>query len=115
MTPVRLCLEPRCPDLATYRGRCQRHARSKDRSTNRKGRRIYNTKRWAIIRRAVLNAEPFCRMCAERGVETLATEVDHIVPLANGGDPYSLANLQPLDHHCHSVKTRKEQATNERP
>ena len=103
-------MEQGCPELATYRGRCQAHARKKDRT--RKGPRIYSKRKWTMTRRTVLNAEPFCRIHLEKeGKEVLATEVDHIVPLALGGSAYSLANLQPLCHSCHSVKTRKEQAT----
>ena len=38
-----------------------------------------------------------------------ATEVDHIVEVADGGDLYGLDNLQSLCHSCHAAKTKREQ------
>jgi 5-methylcytosine-specific restriction endonuclease McrA len=38
----------------------------------------------------------------------LATEVDHIVALRDDGDPFDLANLQPLCHRHHAAKTARE-------
>lgn len=56
-----------------------------------------------------LRREPLCRECWVHGRVTEATQVDHIVPLAEGGtnDP---DNLQSLCHSCHSRKTAKAQA-----
>jgi 5-methylcytosine-specific restriction endonuclease McrA len=33
-----------------------------------------------------------------------ATEVDHIVPLSQGGAPYDQANLRAVHRHCHQQK-----------
>ncbi|WP_367363511.1 HNH endonuclease [Mesotoga sp.] len=55
----------------------------------------------------MLNSEPLCRECKKHGRLTLATEVDHIIPLSKGGDN-SPGNLQPLCHACHSRKTASE-------
>lgn len=38
-----------------------------------------------------------------------AEDVDHIVPLAQGGEPYALGNLQSLCRACHHHKTQQEQ------
>ena len=62
-----------------------------------------SSSRWRKIRAAVLRAEPLCRSCG-----ALAEEVDHLVPLSEGGDELSGANLQPLCTDCHSRKTRAE-------
>ena len=35
-------------------------------------------------------------------------EVDHVIPLDKGGDPWDLANLQALCRDCHIKKTRRE-------
>jgi 5-methylcytosine-specific restriction endonuclease McrA len=102
--PVRLCLEPRCPNPATYRGRCQAHARTTNKDTHR-NRSIYNSKRWALTRRAVLHDQPICTTCDQ----ALATDVDHIVAIEAGGDPWARHNLQGLCQSCHSAKTRQEQ------
>lgn len=39
-------------------------------------------------------------------------EVDHVVPLDRGGDPWDMANLQTLCRGCHIAKTAAE---NRRP
>ena len=97
--PVRPCTEPRCPQVATQRGRCPDHAR---RDTHR-NRQIYNSKRWRILRRHVLHHNPICQHCDRE----LATHVDHIRPTEQGGDPWSIANLQALCR-CHGRRTKAE-------
>lgn len=59
---------------------------------------------WRKLREVVLNAEPLCRHCLARGVPVPAVEVDHILPLRDGGDN-SRGNLQPLCAACHDRKT----------
>jgi 5-methylcytosine-specific restriction endonuclease McrA len=103
--PTRLCLEPRCPNPATYRGRCPQHARTHDKATNRAGRHVYSTKRWQLLRRTVLFEQPICAGCDN----ALAVDVDHVTPLAKGGAPYDRTNVQGLCPPCHSAKTRREQ------
>jgi 5-methylcytosine-specific restriction endonuclease McrA len=99
--PTRLCSTPKCPNPATYRGRCKGHAKQRNRDTHR-NRQIYNSRRWKYLRRAVLFDEPLCQ-CGE-----IATDVDHIIPIEQGGDPYSRVNLQPLCFSCHGRKTKRE-------
>jgi 5-methylcytosine-specific restriction protein A len=64
---------------------------------------------WRRVRIAHLRREPLCRFCAERGVTTPATEVDHVVAMADGGahDP---SNLRSLCKSCHSRRTARDQA-----
>lgn len=107
--PKSPCLVERCPNLATYRGRCSLHSKQNDRSISRAGKQTYGKKRWRLVRNAVFGDEPFCRECMKEGRETLATCVDHIIPIQDGGDKYARSNLQPLCDSCHSVKTRQEQ------
>lgn len=59
-------------------------------------------------RAALLAAEPLCRMCREKGRVTPATIADHIVPLAQGGAAYDMANLQPVCADCHQDKTNAD-------
>ena len=48
-----------------------------------------------------------CQVCKANGKITSATELDHIVPYANGGtDDYD--NLQAICHDCHADKTARE-------
>ena len=61
--------------------------------------------RWALVRRAVFDRDGWrCRACGRAG----RLEVDHVRPVALGGDPWALANLQALCVRCHLGKTRGE-------
>lgn len=61
-------------------------------------KRGYN-RTWTKLRTMILAGEPLCRMCSRP-----ALDVDHIVPLSQGGGN-DHGNLQPLCHSCHSKKT----------
>lgn len=69
---------------------------------------FYDSYVWKALRENVLVAEPLCRHCASKGLTIIATQVDHIMPIEEGGSPKSMDNLQPLCDSCHSKKTRKE-------
>lgn len=49
-------------------------------------------------------------VCAAEGLATLATLVDHIVPIAGQEDPrfFDLGNLQGLCDRCHNQKRQRE-------
>lgn len=104
--PTKSCLEPRCPYTATYRGRCSLHAKGRERTISRAGKRIYNTKRWEMTRRAKLRLSPLCEW---DGCTEIATDVHHVHPLGQGGDPWSIDGLESLCHSHHSMLTRREQ------
>ncbi len=61
------------------------------------------------LRGALFQAEPLCRLCAQQDLVTEATERDHVIPLAEGGedDP---GNTQPLCRACHELKSQAESA-----
>jgi 5-methylcytosine-specific restriction enzyme A len=92
--PIRLCLESRCPNPATARGRCDAHRKPIERERSRRRREAtrgtYKRKKWETIRRLVLFRDPICKVCDN----ALSTEVDHIIPLAQGGEPYRLDGLR---------------------
>lgn len=75
----------------------------------RTGRRSrhYSSAQWQRVRTLVLAAEPLCRICSREGRVVVATVVDHIVPLADGGTD-DTDNLQPLCKPCHDRKTLRE-------
>ncbi len=100
--PTRLCADRHCPNPATYRGRCAEHARNNEQRTRRAGHALYRSKRWQILRRHILFHRPLCP-CGE-----IATDVDHITALEQGGEPWSPSNLQGLCASCHAIKTRGE-------
>ena len=72
-----------------------------------KAHRRLDRRRWGLLRRTVLDEERWtCRKCGR-----YANEVDHVVALERGGDPYARENLQALcggGGGCHAEKTRKE-------
>ena len=65
------------------------------------------------IRKRILDSEPLCRACAERGLVEAATECDHIVPVGDGGSVTDPDNLQPLCSPCHLEKTSMERMSDE--
>lgn len=60
------------------------------------------------MRASYLSREPLCCDCLERGEKVPATEVDHVLPLADGGRPYAFENLAARCKPCHSRKTANE-------
>lgn len=112
--PASPCLDCRA-ELAAYRGRCPDCARRYNAQTHRTGRleptggRMYGKRRWLMLRRRRLAIEPMCRACAAQGIDELASEVDHLTPVEQGGDPWALEGTQSLCASCHARKTRREQ------
>lgn len=66
---------------------------------------FYNSRLWRKTRILHLKSEPLCRHCAQHGVTTAATDVDHIIPINQGGLTLSDSNLQSLCGQCHAKKT----------
>ena len=66
-------------------------------------KKLYNTKKWAIVRRKALIRDDFlCVQCIANGVHTLATEVHHITPIREDmSKSYDLENLESICHACH--------------
>ena len=63
---------------------------------------------WKRLRLTHLAREPLCRMCLKANRYTSASEVDHILPLAAGGERFDSNNLQSLCRPCHQEKTRED-------
>jgi len=108
--PRRPCAFPGCPRYAEVGAYCRAHARWHERARGSAARRGYDA-RWRKVREMVLREQPLCAdpfgIHAARGEVVLATEVDHIVPLAQGGTN-ERSNLQPLCKSCHARKTALE-------
>ena len=106
---MQFCSEPNCSVLV-QRGRCPVHApRSRD-PHYAEVHRWFGTVAWLRLRAQVLRAEPFCRHCRQQGVNTVATDIDHIV--RHAGDRvrfWDVTNLQPMCKACHSAKTARGQ------
>ena len=76
-------------------------ARSHTQTVRIRGNSLY------AIRREHFDAHPLCVTCEEEGRTALATELDHIIPLWEGGHE-SEANRQGLCEDCHKAKTAEE-------
>lgn len=111
MRPAPACPTWPCP----HRVPCPVHGRAQalakeHRRPNRDVRRWYYHARWVHpdwgLRAQVLADDPWCIACQQRGVLTVATDIDHIVP--HRGDPelfWDRGNLQGLCRGCHAAKT----------
>lgn len=104
-TLPRACQHPGCRSVA-LRGShsCaahQRHRSEPARPRESAARRGYDA-RWRRIRAMYLRHHPICVECRD-----VATEVDHITPIARGGT-HAWDNLQPMCKPCHSRKTMSE-------
>ncbi len=63
-------------------------------------------KKWAEAARLFLRRTPFCRYCLLEGVETIATDVDHIDPhRGNQAKFWDRSNWQALCKRCHTRKS----------
>jgi len=78
--PHKVCLEPRCPNVAAPqgRGRCLAHYRERERERNRRrrevrGGRIYDTKKWTVARKRALFEKPICELAGTRWQKTSIT------------------------------------------
>ena len=102
------CGWPGCPGLVSRGTRyCAAHAHKEQPKVSedrRKRNRFYASAKWRRLREQQLYDEPWCQDCDKE----FATDVDHIVPIGDGGDPYAPDNLQSLCHSCHSRKTARE-------
>ena len=70
---------------------------------------LLKTGRWKRVRKLALSRDRgFCVLCERNGTYKLATEVDHITPISDGGKAFDLDNLQSLCRWHHITKTAKE-------
>lgn len=100
--PTQPCRTPGCPALVTHRY-CAKHTQAASREPRQRGHRaLYRTKRWRVLRRRVLREQPICP-CGE-----LTREVDHIIPVEDGGPMWDRANLQAFCPRCHARKTNAD-------
>jgi 5-methylcytosine-specific restriction protein A len=115
--PIRLCLEPRCGNPATGRGRCDVHRKAQERDRSRVRRaegiernRFYARKHWAMVRKHKLYLHPLCEL-EHPCCLGIANEVHHRIAMEDGGAEYAIENLVSTCKPCHSRETRREQTT----
>jgi len=72
--------------------------------------RTYDLRAWKRVRALQLRREPLCRMCLAEDHRTVpAVDVDHIKPIADGGEPLDPTNLRSLCHSHHARVTHAAQ------
>lgn len=69
-------------------------------AAQRKSRTIYNTRAWRVVRQQAFERDGY--RCQIRGPKCKgkATEVDHIIPVNDGGALYDLSNLRSACKTC---------------
>jgi 5-methylcytosine-specific restriction protein A len=90
--------------------RCDQHPKANSFADKKRGTRHergYGTA-WSKLREIVLKRDQgLCQPCEAAGRVTLAHEVDHRVPKAEGGTDAE-SNLQSICRICHLAKTQAE-------
>ena len=108
--PLRPCLVNGCAELVKA-GRCDAHARDRERQYDRRRPRsdaLYDSAAWRRFRIAYLSRNPLCAACLAAGKVVPATEVDHVVNRRDGGPDYEESNLQALCVRCHARKGARD-------
>lgn len=101
MRAAKVCSTPDCPNLEP----CPIHAKQPWQGRNgRHGRMRSGSKEQRINRVVLRNYYGVCHVCGQPG----ADEVDHVIPLSEGGaDDYH--NRRPIHSEpCHQQKTQRE-------
>lgn len=80
-----------------------------DRQRTRPSRRWYKLAAWARRRAAQLAVEPLCRFCMGKGIVTVATVADHVVPHREDAERFWNGALQSLCASCHSSAKQREE------
>lgn len=106
--PPRPCRAPACGHKTTAsHGYCEDHAHLHKPWGTRKGSgrggRPWRRKRDQVLQRD----KGLCQPCMQQGRISPATQVDHIIPVAEGGTCAD-SNLQAICKACHDVKTQAE-------
>ena len=106
--PLRPCLQPGCSELVTS-GRCHLHTRAQSHERDARRENAYQRgydKRWARCRAAFLALHPLCDDCRAQDLYTTATEVHHVLKLADYPElKFESTNLMALCHTCHYART----------
>ena len=105
----RACPVQGCPSLVSRTQPCPQHARRPFQSPRSlKG----STRAWRRRRLQVLMQNPLCVDCTAEGRVGAATEVDHIIPVAQGGtdEDDNLAGRCHAHHHAKTVRERRHAA-----
>lgn len=118
------CSHSGCKRLIDFNKRyCEKHKPKQQHTskTSEFANEIHSSSRWRKTSRLYREANPICEACLHEaskegdqsrgkraGMINLATSVDHIKPLFDGGSPYDWNNLQSLCDYHHALKSQQE-------
>lgn len=101
------CTHPGCGVLVRDgTSRCPKHPRQAWAKAPTATKRVTGRK-LQTMRAALFTSNPLCVQCESRGFVRLATQRDHIKPLAEGGTD-DADNVQGLCRTCHDEKSLQE-------
>jgi 5-methylcytosine-specific restriction protein A len=101
----RACEFPYCGKYASAGGYCDEHAERRAARATRQAQGYDET--WLAFRRNYLREHPLCRVCANDGRVTAATDIHHERKLRDyPALKYEESNLVACCHSCHSRITR---------
>lgn len=63
---------------------------------------FYESPEWRKAQEEYLKTNPLCELCLNDGIKNKSDDVHHIIPLTQGGEPFSEDNLIALCDSCHS-------------
>lgn len=107
------CSQPGCGVLVRDgSSRCAKHPREAWGKKPIPTKRITGRK-LQTMRAALFAHNPLCVECERHGRTTLATQRDHLIPLAEGGLD-DASNVQGLCEDCHEVKSKAERLRGQR-
>lgn len=103
-----VCPDADCGELVPQgTRRCPKHERSYGAAAKQRSSEwnwVYQSPRWRGLRRQVRREQPFC-LC---GCNTVWTDLDHVVGMAEGGEPFARENVEGRCKRSHSAKTATE-------
>ena len=109
MKPCKPCCAPGCGVLARGARYCDKHKHLGDAwATSKRAEKALSGRPWRRLRDRILKRDGYlCQYCLQNGRPESATEVDHRLAVAFGGDD-SENNLVATCAKCHAEKTQAE-------
>lgn len=98
------------PYLPPSKKRFRKLTEEKPNQGRKERSKLYDTQRWRDYRIHFLQVSPLCRYCKQKGRDTAATIVDHIIPVRvdDSINFFDSENHQPLCESCHNRKSAQE-------